>query len=211
MNSNTISNIVIIEDNLELKDSLIYSIESTGKYKVLNTYTSGEEAVIDISQNIPQYIIMDIDLKGKMDGIECTALIKKKYPQIDVLILTVFDDSERVFDALKAGASGYMTKTAALDDVINALEQTAKGGAPMSYKIAKLVLNSFSKNLNSPFTDKENKVINLLAKGGSYKSVANELEVSVETVKYHIKNIYIKLQVNNKEDAIELSRKNNWI
>lgn len=204
-------NILIIEDNEELINPLMFSINSTSNYKVVKTFSSGEEALKNIANYLPQLIIMDIELNGKMNGIECTALIKKQYPQIDILMLTVFDDSDLVFDALRAGACGYMTKTSSITEIISALDQASAGGAPMSHKIARLVLSSFSKNHNSPLTDKEDKILNLLAKGGSYKTAANEFDVSVETVKYHIKNIYIKLHVNNKEDAIEKARQNKWI
>ena len=204
-------NIVIIENNVELIKPLTYSIESTQKYKIVANYLSGEEAVQEIAKNVPHLIIMDIELDGTMNGIECTAIIKKQYPQIDILMLTVFDDSDQVFDALRAGACGYMTKTASVTEIINALDQTTNGGAPMSHKIARMVLSSFTKNLNSPLTEKEDVILNLLSQGGSYKTAANKFNVSVETIKYHIKNMYIKLHVNNKEDAIEMARKNNWI
>ncbi len=203
--------LIIVEDNIELVKPLVFAIESTLNYNVLKTYSKAEEAIKDIKNNLPDIIIMDIELNGKMNGIECTGIIKKQFPEIDILILTVFDDNVQVFDALRAGACGYMTKTSSLSDIVNAIEQASNGGAPMSHKIARMVLSSFNKNLNSPLTEKEDKVLNLLAKGGSYKTAAIDLNVSVETIKYHIKNIYIKLHVNNKEDAIELARKNNWI
>jgi DNA-binding NarL/FixJ family response regulator len=192
-------------------EPLVYAIDSTQKFKVIQTYCSAEEAIKDISNYLPHLIIMDIELNGKMNGIECTAKLKKQYPIIDILILTVFDDSIQVFEALRAGACGYMTKTSALNEIVNALDQACNGGAPMSHKIARMVLNSFQKNPNSPLTEKEDKILNLLSKGGSYKTAALEFGVSIETIKFHIKNIYIKLHVNKKEDAIELARKNNWI
>jgi DNA-binding NarL/FixJ family response regulator len=203
--------IVIIEDNLELERALVYSIESTTKFKVLKTFQSCEDAIKNIKSYLPEIIIMDIELNGEMNGIECTSIIKKQYPNIDILMLTVFEDSEQVFDALRAGACGYMTKTSSINEIINALEQATLGGAPMSNKIARMVLSSFNKKFDSPLTEKEDKILNLLARGCSYKTAANELNISVETVKFHIKNIYIKLHVNNKEDAIELARKNRWI
>lgn len=203
--------IVIVEDNETLIKSLVYSIEETQNYKVLNTYLSGEDAVSNISQNVPDLIIMDIQLSGSMNGIECTSILKKRFPAVDILMLTVFDDSDQVFDALRAGACGYMTKNTSVNELIAALDQAAIGGAPMSFKIARMVLNSFTKNYDTPLTDKEDEVLNILAKGGSYKTAANTMDVSVETVKYHIKNIYVKLQVNSKEEAIEYARKNKWI
>lgn len=204
-------NIVIIEDNQELTLSLTFSIESTGKYKILKSYTSGEEAVKDIGENIPHFIIMDIELAGKMNGVECTSILKNKYPEIEILMLTVFEDSEQVFDALRSGACGYMTKNSNFSEIIDALDQATAGGAPMSFKIARMVLNSFKIKNDSPLTLQENKILDLLSKGASYKTAAIQLNISTETVKFHIKNLYIKLQVNNKEDAIELARKNKWV
>jgi len=205
-------NIVLVEDNEELQKPLVYAIESTQKYKVVDTYSTGEEVVKSFTRKtLPHIVIMDIGLAGKMNGINCTAMLKKSYPQLDILILTVFEDSELVFDALRAGACGYMTKTTSLNETLYALDQASAGGAPMSSKIARMVLSSFNKNQDSPLTEKEYEVISLLSKGASYKTVANQLNIMPETVKSHIKNIYIKLQVNSKEDAIELARKNNWI
>jgi DNA-binding NarL/FixJ family response regulator len=203
--------IVIVEDNEDLLKPLVALIESTQKYTVVKTYSKAEDALKDIKNNLPELVIMDIKLDGKMDGVECTAALKKAYPNIDVLIFTVFEDSGQVFEALKAGACGYLTKSTNISEIVAALDQLVAGGAPMSFKIARMVLGTFNKNSNTPFTEKEDAVLNMLAKGSSYKSAAVQLEVSIETVKYHIKNIYLKLQVNNKEDAIELARKNNWI
>lgn len=203
--------IVIVEDNEDILEILVSSIEATKAYSVIKTYSKAEDVLKDIKYNLPDVVIMDIQLKGKMNGVECTAALKKAYPNIDVLILTVFDDSNQVFDALKAGACGYLTKSSSILEIVAALDQLVAGGAPMSIKIARMVLQTFNKNNDSPFTEKEDTVLNMLAKGSSYKTAAGQLEVSIETIKYHIKNIYLKLQVNNKEDAIELARKNNWI
>lgn len=207
----SLKNIIIVEDNTTLLNSLVTAINASEKYRVVQTYTSAEKAIADIEYHDIDFVIMDIQLEGKLSGIDCTAFLKRKYPKVEILMLTVFEDSTPVFEALRAGACGYITKTATFDEIINALDEASMGGAPMSFKVARMVLNSFNKNVATPFTPKEQEVLELLSKGGSYKTVANTLEISVETVKYHIKNIYIKLQVNSKEDAIELARKNNWI
>jgi DNA-binding NarL/FixJ family response regulator len=203
--------ISIIEDNSTLLNALTTAINSSEKYEVIQTFSSAEAAIAANSFQDTDFVIMDIQLEGKLTGIECTAFIKKNYPNVEILMLTVFEDSKQVFDALRAGACGYITKTANFDEIKSALDQAAMGGAPMSFKIARMVLSSFNKNTSSPLTAKEQEILELLSQGGSYKTAANKLDISVETVKYHIKNIYIKLQVNNKEDAIELARKNNWI
>ncbi|MCU0429660.1 MAG: response regulator transcription factor [Cytophagaceae bacterium] len=203
--------VVIVEDNLQLSNSLQFAISSTGRYQVVGTFNTGEETCSVIKQLMPDIIIMDIQLSGKMNGIECTQRINNLFPKIDILMLTVFEDNDQVFDALKAGASGYITKNASMEEIIEAMNQALLGGAPMSFNIARMVLKSFSKKYDSPLSDKENKVLNILANGGSYKTAANQLNLSVDTIKYHIKNIYDKLHVSNKEDAIETARKRRWI
>lgn len=204
-------NVVIVEDNEALIKPLAFAIESTERYKVVATYTNAEDVQTMIHNNLPDIVIMDIQLSGELDGIDCTFYLKKNFPKIDVLMLTVFDNGDQVFDALKAGACGYMTKTSSVQEIINALDEASIGGAPMSFKIARMVLNTFNKNYDTPLTTKEDEVLNLLAKGGSYKTAASTMEISPETVKFHIKNIYVKLHVNNKKDAIEIARKNNWV
>ena len=104
-----------------------------------------------------------------------------------------------------------MTKTSSVTEIVNALELASNGGAPMSNKIARMVLNSFCKNTNSPLSEREESILSILSRGGSYKTAANEFNVSVDAIKYHIRNVYIKLEVNNKEDAISLARKNKWV
>ncbi|MFN8438186.1 MAG: response regulator transcription factor [Cytophagales bacterium] len=203
--------IILIEDNVVLTQPLVYSINSTQKYRVINTFISAEDALEKINDDIPDIVIMDIQLGGQMSGIDCTALLKKKFPEIDILILTVFEDSDYIFDALKAGACGYLTKTSSVTEIVNALELASNGGAPMSNKIARMVLNSFCKNTNSPLSEREESILSILSRGGSYKTAANEFNVSVDAIKYHIRNVYIKLEVNNKEDAISLARKNKWV
>ncbi|MEM6380842.1 MAG: response regulator transcription factor, partial [Bacteroidota bacterium] len=155
-----------------------------------------------IENNCPDIIIMDIELPG-INGIEATKQLKQKYPKLQILILTVYENSELVFQALCNGASGYLTKNIKPNEIISSLEQLVNGGAPMSIKIAKMVVESFQKNLNSILSNRELDVLRLLASGKSYKSIANTLCISLNTIKWHIRNIYDKLQVNNREDAIQ--------
>ncbi len=202
--------IIIIEDNTDISTGFKLLINETNDYEVVACFTSCEQALEQITFLKPEIVLMDIDLPG-MSGIEGTKIIKTKLPQTNILIISVFENSERVFDALCAGACGYLTKNSKHSKLLEALEEVGAGGAPMSTNIARMVIDSFKKSPSpNPLTEKENDVLQKLVEGKSYKSTAAELHIKIDTVKYHIKNIYIKLQVGSKEDAIAKARKNNW-
>jgi len=205
-----ISRIVIIEDNDIVKDGFKILISSLSEHVVVATYESCEEAIKNLVKDHPDIVLMDIELPG-MNGIDGTKIIKKQYPEIEVLVITVHDDSDLVFQALVAGASGYITKNAPHNKILDAINEVAKGGAPMSSKIARMVVESFQRNQNSPLSPRETEVLELLAEGKSYSVIADELFIHKETVKSHIKNIYYKLQVNSKAAAIEIAKKNKLI
>jgi DNA-binding NarL/FixJ family response regulator len=153
---------------------------------------------------------MDIELPG-MNGIEAIAKIKAIQPQTQVVVITVYENDELVFKALCEGASGYLTKNMPLQKLIESLKELENGGAPMSTNIARLVVSSFHKNRQSPLTARELEVLELLASGKSYSTIADQLFVDKETVKSHIKNIYLKLEVHSKAEAIEKARKSKYI
>lgn len=202
--------IIIVEDNTDISKGFQLLINATNDYEVVACFTSCEQALEQISLLKPEIVLMDIDLPG-MSGIEGTKIIKSKLPQTNILIISVFENSERVFDALCAGACGYLTKNSKHSKLLDALDEVGAGGAPMSTNIARMVIDSFKKSPSpNPLTEKENDVLQKLVEGKSYKSTATELHIKIDTVKYHIKNIYIKLQVGSKEDAIAKARKNNW-
>ena len=205
-----VSRITIIEDNEVVKDGFALLINSFSKHEVVGTYMTCEEAIKNLKKDKPDIILMDIELPG-MSGIEGTRIIKKDHPEIDVLVITVHENSELVFQALVAGASGYITKNATHDKILDAINEVKSGGAPMSSNIARMVVESFQRNQNSPLTKRETEVLELLAKGKSYSVIADELYIHKETVKSHIKNIYYKLQVNSKAAAIEVAMKNKLI
>jgi DNA-binding NarL/FixJ family response regulator len=177
---------------------------------VVATYESCEAALKHLDKDHPDIVLMDIELPG-ISGIEGTRIIKKQHPDIEILVITVHDDSDLVFQALVAGASGYITKNAPHNKILDAINEIAQKGAPMSSKIARLVVESFQRNQNSPLSPRETEVLELLAEGKSYSVIADELFIHKETVKSHIKNIYYKLQVNSKAAAIEVARKNKLI
>lgn len=193
--------IVIIEDNPDIRFGFQILINSTSNYLVTETFEDCESALPKIASLNPRIILMDIDLPG-MNGIEGTKQIKNILPKTDIVIITVFENSTRVFDALCAGATGYLTKNSNHTELLDALDEIILGGSPMSANIARMVTTSFQKARTSPFSEKEKIVLQLLVQGKSYKSIANQLDLSIDTIKFHIKNIYLKLQVNNKEDAI---------
>jgi DNA-binding NarL/FixJ family response regulator len=194
-------NIVIVEDNEDLRLGMKMLLNSTSNYKVEYTFGNCEDAIKEIKTIQPAIILMDIDLPG-MNGIEGTVIIKNMLPKTDILMITIFENSERVFDALCAGATGYLTKNATHIEILTALDEVVKGGAPMSAHIARMVIGSFRKNKKHNLSDRELDVLNALVAGKIQKTIADELFISVSTVKFHIKNIYEKLQVNTREEAV---------
>jgi len=204
--------IAIIEDNKILREGYTYLINtSNAQYEVVATFDNAEEAIIYLKQNPTDIVLMDIDLNGKMNGIEATKYLKRNIPAIEILMITVWESSAKVFDALCAGASGYITKNGSSVEIISSLDQLCKGGAPMSAAIARMVISSLHKNNNTPLNETETKTLTYLSNGKGYKTIAKEMNISVDSIKYYIKNIYEKLQVSNKEDAIDKARENRWI
>lgn len=202
--------ITIVEDNEVVKDGFELLINGMSEHKVVSTYTNCEDAIMKIKEDDPDIILMDLELPG-MHGIEGIKHIKKIIPKSNIIVITVHENSQLVFESLVAGATGYITKSSNYNKVLEAIDETMKGGAPMSTNIARLVVESFQRNTNSPLSPRETEVLELLSKGKSYSVIANELFIHKETVKSHIKNIYYKLQVNSKADAIEKALKNKLI
>ena len=196
--------VVIIEDNETLNEVYRVNVNSFTGYRVVGAYLDAETALAAVSNDLPDLVFMDIDLPG-MNGIQATKEIKKIRPACLVIMITVFENSTYVFDALRAGACGYVTKNASADKLENVLNEAINGGAPMSSKIAKMVISSFQKASRSPLTEKETAVLTQLSRGGSYKGIAQQMGVSPNTIKYHVKNIYDKLQVHDRESAIRIA------
>lgn len=202
--------VIIIEDNIDVCHGYKMLINLTNEYKVINFYHNGDDALKNLFKDQPDIALVDIDLPGGMNGIELTLRIKSILPHIEIIIISIFENSEKVFDSLRAGASGYLTKNSNQIEIIEALNDVAKGGSPMSPAIARMVVESFKKNKN-PFTDKELIVLNSLVSGKSYRAIGLAMDVSIDAVRFHIKNIYLKLQVSSKVDAISIAKKNNWV
>lgn len=202
--------IVIIEDNAEIREGFAAVLNNTSIYTVISQYATCEAALKHLPYDVPDVVLMDIELPG-MSGIEGTVIIKKHLPQCIVIIITVFEDSEKVFRSLCAGAGGYLIKNANPQAIIQSIDEALAGGAPMSLSIARMVVKSFEQQRNSPLSARELEVLQCIAQGKSYTKIATELFVSKETIRSHIKNIYQKLAVNNKAEALKIAGSNKWI
>lgn len=193
--------VVLVEDDQEIRNSFNLIVNSSQRFLVVGTYSNCEDAIAALSKDKPEIVLMDIELPG-MNGIKGTQIIRDKSPHTEIIMVTVYEDSDLVFEALKAGASGYITKSANYTELLNALEEIVRGGAPMSSRIARMVIDNYHINPNSPLTKRETTILQLISEGKTYTQISEELFISKETAKTHIKNIYSKLQVNSKSEAI---------
>ena len=194
--------VLIIEDDPVIRHSFEVIVNSSQNFQVINTYSNCEAAIKHLNGDKPEIVLMDIGLPGGMNGIQGTKIIKEKSPGMEIVMVTVYEDSELVFEALKSGAAGYITKSANYQELLAALEEIIRGGAPMSSKIARMVIDNFHVNPNSPLTKRETEILSLIAEGKTYTQISEQLFISKETSKTHIKNIYSKLQVKCKSEAI---------
>jgi DNA-binding NarL/FixJ family response regulator len=193
--------ITIIEDDDDFRESLAILINKRADFHCTSAYPDCESALQNIERDAPDVILMDIGLPG-MSGIEGTQKIKKRLPESDILVLTIHEDDETVFDALCAGATGYLTKDIPPRRILEAIAEVYWGGAPMSCNIARMIVHSFQMALHSPLTRRENDILAQMCKGMSYKAIADNLFISQETVRSHIKHIYQKLHVHSKSEAV---------
>ena len=187
----------------EIRESLAILIEGTDGFSCVSHYGSVELALVKIENDAPDVILMDINLPG-MTGIEGVKLIKEKMPECEIIMQIISENDKDVFDSLCAGACGYLKKNTPPAKLLDAITEAVKGGAPMNMDIARLVVNSFKpeQNKENPLTEREKDVLRGLCDGKSYKMIAAELFVDINTVKFHIRNIYRKLEVNSKGEAI---------
>ena len=199
--------IIIIEDNDLLRDSLKEAINKSSIIKCKNTFSSGEAALdfIGKDQLVPQIILLDIGLPG-INGIDLIPELRKLTPASKIIILTVHDDNENVFNAICAGASGYLLKDLSADNIVNSINEVMNGGAPMNSHIAKKVLNMFrDQNIKSDgynLSERETEILSHLVDGLSKKQIAEKIFLSHHTVDSHIRNIYAKLEVHSRSSAI---------
>jgi DNA-binding NarL/FixJ family response regulator len=197
--------IVIYEDNVALREALSLLVSTTDGYALLGAFGDCRAVETQTASLQPDVILMDIDLPG-MSGIEATLRLHRQFPAVEVLILTVFDDDGQIFDAIRAGASGYLLKRTPPSRILDAIREVYEGGAPMSPGIARRVMESLhvgetGRELEQ-LTPRELEVLKLLAAGKSYKMVASEIGIGLETVRTHIRRVYEKLHVHSVTEAI---------
>jgi DNA-binding NarL/FixJ family response regulator len=195
--------VTITDDKRDIRDGVQIMLEKADDIECIGAFEDGESSIVGNLRLRPDVVLMDIGLPD-MSGINCVKELKKELPKLDIIMLTVKSDDESIFKSLKAGASGYLTKNVSFFKLASAIREAREGGAPMSSVIARRVVSSFNsfKNPTYNLTEREQEVLSLLCLGKSYKDIAETIFVSTNTVNYHLKNIYSKLHVNSKAEAI---------
>jgi DNA-binding NarL/FixJ family response regulator len=199
-------NVLIVEDDPEIRDWMQSVLKQADGINCLLAFPDAESCLKLYEKNNPDVVIMDIHLPG-MNGIECIKKIKPLKPRVQFIMFTVFEDDENVFESLCAGASGYILKNATPEKLVEAIKELYAGGSPMSSSIARRVISSFQKpdsnqSQYNKLTPREKELLDLLSKGYRYKEIAERMFISVETVRTHIRNIYEKLQVQSRTEAL---------
>lgn len=207
--------VAIVEDDKGIRQSLEWMLKASSEFSCVASCSSAEEALQVLPKAAPEVILMDINLP-QLSGIECTSRIKELLPSAQVVMITVYGDTEKVFNALRAGASGYILKRAKPEQILDAIQEVHAGGVPMSSEIARKVLSAFREPTPAPeeeqnLSRREQEVLELLSQGCSNKEIADKLSVSIETVTWHLKHIYSKLHVRSRTQAALkfLSRRKN--
>jgi DNA-binding NarL/FixJ family response regulator len=198
--------VVIIEDVREVREGLAILINGTPRFRCTNSFRTMEDALAALRTSCPDVILTDIGLPG-MSGVEGIRLLRERLPDVPVLALTVYDDDENVFNAICAGASGYLLKNTPPGRLLESLDEVADGGAPMSPEIAHRVLTLFRQfrppaRAPSELTPQEITLLKLMIEGHHYKTAASEMGISINTVSFHLRHIYEKLQVHSKTEAV---------
>lgn len=197
--------LIIVEDDAEVLKGITAVLQNDPALEVLASYTRAEDILSDKETLGAQVVLMDIGLPG-LSGIECVQKLKPRHPGVQFLMWTTFEDDEKIFDALRAGATGYVLKNIPVTELVQAIVDITKGGSPMSNSIARRVIQSFHgrtvKQSEYSLSRRETEILELLAKGYRYKEIAARLFISIETVRKHIYNTYEKLQVQSRTDAL---------
>ena len=199
--------VAIFEDNRSLREGLAAMIGGTGGFECVGAFPNCNNLLKNISQARPDVVLMDIEMPG-ISGIEAVTIIKEEYPEMKVLMETIFDDDEKIFNSICAGAEGYILKHTPPAEIMEAIKEIHDGGSPMTPSIANRVLKMVKqrpetgKKESFDLTDREKEILTCLVKGMSYKMIADTCFISIETVNVHIKNIYKKLQVHSKSEAV---------
>ena len=199
-------NVAIVEDDEEIRANLTHRIGETSAFSMVHSYADAESALADLPRRKPDVVLMDINLPG-MDGVECVRQMKSKIPDTQFIMLTVYEDNNRLFKSLVAGASGYLLKRTSPTKLAAAIREAHKGGSPMTPQIARRVVQHFQ-NAAKPdaeserLTPREQDVLNQLAKGFRYKEIVENLKISAGTLNSYIRNIYEKLHVHSRTEAV---------
>jgi DNA-binding NarL/FixJ family response regulator len=197
--------VAIVEDNADLRQSLELLLNESPGFRRTASFATAETALRDLPKNPPDVVLMDIHLPN-ISGIECTAKLKELIPQLRVLILTAYGDDDKIFKALRVGASGYLLKRSSPDTILQAINDVMHGGAPMSSEIARKVVEAFlqpapQSSEASELSRREQEVLEFLSRGFADKEIASQLSISVPTVRFHLKHIYEKLHVRSRMEA----------
>ena len=207
--------VAIVEDEREVREGLVMLIKGTMGFRCTGSFRTMEDALREIEKKLPDLVLTDIELPH-MDGIEGIRILKERHPDLPTVALTVYDDDERVFDALCAGASGYLLKNTAPARLLECLREVVAGGSPMSPEVARRVIRLF-RSIRPPerasyrLTPQETELLRLLVEGHNYKTAAAELDVSINTVSFHLRNVYDKLQVHSKSEAVAKALRNRLV
>jgi DNA-binding NarL/FixJ family response regulator len=196
----------VIEDQRDIREGLTMLINGTAGYRCTGSYRSMEEALDKIKSDVPDVVLCDIGLPG-MSGIDGIRILRERHPNLLLLMLTVYDDDERIFDALCAGACGYLLKRTSPARLLESLKEAVTGGAPMSPEVASRVIALFREihpreRADYQLTPHETRLLKLLVEGYNYTTAAEELHVSYNTIKFHMRHVYEKLQVHSKSEAV---------
>lgn len=196
----------LVEDVRETRESLVKLLDRAPTLRCLSTYATGEDALREIPSSPPNVLLADINLPG-MSGIELVAKLKAQLPKLQVLMLTTYEDSDLIFESLRAGASGYLIKNMPPAELVQAIEQVHAGGAPMSMQIARKVVSFFQQTRPAApelegLTKREQEILALLAKGYLYKEIADQLGITLSTVRAHLHAVYEKLHVQSRTEAV---------
>jgi DNA-binding NarL/FixJ family response regulator len=207
--------VAIVEDRREIRDGLATIINGTPGFRCTAAYRSMEEALESIDGNLPDVVLNDIGLPG-MSGIDGIRILKERHPALLVLMLTIYDDDDRIFEALCAGASGYLLKKTPPARLLESLREAVAGGAPMSPEVARRVVALFRTfrppdNTTCELTPHETRLLRLFVEGHNYKTAAAELGVTVHTISFHLRSIYEKLQVHSKSEAVVKALRNRLV
>jgi DNA-binding NarL/FixJ family response regulator len=196
----------IVDDEKELRQSIATFVNGSPGFRCVSTYSSAEAALKGLPADKPDVVLMDINLGG-MNGIECVEQLRDVAPTMQILILTVYEDTDQIFKALEAGASGYLLKRSSPTKLLQAIREVHAGGSPMSSSIARKVVASFQKakqtgEKQTHLSPREEMVLNCLAKGLTYKAIADELGISIDTIRTYLRRVYEKLHVQSRTEAV---------